>query len=116
MTQSTAKSTTNSIQDRFDGDDFAPQRPRLPWLQVLHSEDPGKSGFFITLENCEASAISIPDNWQPFKARFKSGEVDRCLVCRRCHDPFSDTLQDKLRLLRERLSSRRADSNDELPF
>lgn len=72
---------TSTVIDRnidpFDNAEFAPERVTLPWLQVLHSEDPEKSGFFITLENCGQAEITIPDSWQLFKARFKSGETDR---------------------------------------
>lgn len=40
-------------------------------------------------------------------------------ICRRCHAPFSDTLQDPLQQFRRRrgkLSNRRTNSDEELPF
>ncbi len=38
------------------------------------------------------------------------------LVCRRCSDPYSDTLKDKFHLLKSRLRQQRLRGNDELPF
>lgn len=69
--------TTTTLTDPFDTPDFAPERVSLPWLQVLHNEDPEKAGLFITLDNAEAADIQMPSSWRKFKARFKSGEVDR---------------------------------------
>lgn len=63
--------------DPFDTADFAPEKQTLPWLQVLHNEDPDKAGFFLTSDNVETSGIRIPSNWRTHKARFKSGETNR---------------------------------------
>lgn len=71
------QSTTDNNLDLFDSADFSPEKIVLPWLQVLHNEDPEKAGFFLTVENAEASDIIIPQDWQPHKVRFKSGDVDR---------------------------------------
>lgn len=69
--------TTTTLTDPFDTPDFAPERVSLPWLQVLHNEDPEKAGLFITLDNAETADIQVPFSWRKFKARFKSGEADR---------------------------------------
>ena len=69
--------TSTETPDVFDTADFAPEKQTLPWLQVLHNEDPDKAGFFLTSDNVEASSIKIPDNWRTHKARFKSGETNR---------------------------------------
>ncbi len=63
--------------DPFDTADFAPEKQTLPWLQVLHNEDPDKAGFFLTSDNVETSGIRILSNWRTHKARFKSGETNR---------------------------------------
>lgn len=73
----TTMTTTTTDLDLFDSADFAPERTTLPWLQILHNEDPGMAGLFITKENIEAADIGIPSTWRQFKARFKSGEVDK---------------------------------------
>jgi hypothetical protein len=69
--------TATADLDLFDAPDFAPERTTLPWMQVLHNEDPGKAGLFITNENIESANIEVPSAWRQFKARFKSGEVDK---------------------------------------
>ena len=63
--------------DLFDTADFAPERQTLPWLQVLHNEDPDKAGFFLTSDNIETASIKITSNWRTHKAKFKSGETNR---------------------------------------
>lgn len=72
-----SQSTTDRNLDPFDTPEFAPEKVTLPWLQVLNAEDPERSGLFLTLENCKNADIIVPDSWKPFRARFKSGELDR---------------------------------------
>lgn len=69
--------TSTEKIDIFDTADFAPEKQTLPWLQVLHNEDPDKAGFFLTSDNIETSSIKIPGDWRTHKARFKSGETNR---------------------------------------
>ena len=67
----------NNAVDPFDSADFAPERVILPWLQVLHNEDPEKAGFFIAAENAAQAEITIPGTWKMHQVRFKSGTTDR---------------------------------------
>lgn len=71
------QSTTDKNLDPFDSPEFAPEKVILPWLQVLNAEDPERAGLFLTLENCKVADIIVPDSWKPFRARFKSGEIER---------------------------------------
>ena len=68
MTQST------SLVDEFSGDDFAPERAPLPYLQILNNQAQEQSGLFISAENAAAVGFSPNDEWQPHEAHFLSGQ------------------------------------------
>lgn len=65
--------TTPSPQrDEFDSAAFEAQRESLPYLQLLNSQDPNQSGFFITTENIEAVNFTPTEEWTPHTTTFQS--------------------------------------------
>ncbi len=60
--------------DEFASPEYASDLQALPYMQVLNDQDSNRSGFFITAENAEAVNFQPPDEWQPYEARFNSGE------------------------------------------
>jgi hypothetical protein len=72
-------------RDEFDSQAFEAQRESLPYLQLLNSQDPDQSGFFITAENMEAVNFNPTEEWTPHTTTFQNGatvEGYRSLVAR----------------------------------
>ena len=59
--------------DEFSGDEFGQIATALPYIQVINHQDPSKAGFFISAANAEAVNFTAPEEWEPFKAQFRSG-------------------------------------------
>lgn len=72
-------------RDEFDSQAFEAQRESLSYLQLLNSQDPDQSGFFITVENMEAVNFNPTEEWTPHTTTFQNGatvEGYRSLVAR----------------------------------
>ncbi|MGB3491477.1 MAG: DUF5895 domain-containing protein [Elainellaceae cyanobacterium] len=64
-----------SEHDEFDTAEYEEGRESLPYLQLLNHQDPNQSGFFITVENMEASFFVPNEDWTRHTATFQRGET-----------------------------------------
>jgi hypothetical protein len=68
-------STTKITEiDEFASPEHASDVQALPYMQVLNDQGPNRSGFFTAAENAEVVNFQPPEEWQPYEARFNSGD------------------------------------------